>query len=52
MLLVSQELILDQHGASKVLDFTVAAILEYLKTTIGDNRYPSDCLFIFRSINN
>jgi hypothetical protein len=38
LLLVSQELILDQHGATKVLEFTVAAILECLKTTIGDNR--------------
>jgi hypothetical protein len=38
MLLVSQELILDQHGATKVLEFTVATILECLKTSIGDNR--------------
>jgi hypothetical protein len=38
LLLVSLELILDQHGATKVLEFTVAAILECLKTTIGDNR--------------
>jgi hypothetical protein len=37
LLLVSQELIFDQHGATKVLEFTVAAILECLKTTIGDN---------------
>jgi hypothetical protein len=38
LLLVSQELIFDQLGATKVLEFTVAAILECLKTTIGDNR--------------
>jgi hypothetical protein len=37
LLLISQELILDQNGATNVLEFTVSAILECLHTTIGDN---------------